>query len=317
MSQMHYKWQAIVLVFCALTARSRENLGQASEPMLPPEVLALPNGAHPPSYTDDRAVVVHAARAIILAVPTNWQVREMPWAREVRLAMAPGLPDTASELRDGMWLAYHHQSRVPTEADELRVFAMDRFQSIAPTDAEMVTTPTIVTVDERIAVRLGFDLRTSKGNHHGFFLLVAAPWGHCELQAMSPDQHWSRRESEFARIVDSLQLRPPKVLELPMTDQVRDAKPILGSWKSFRGRLRLWGDGRVSIVTDRPFEYTSDDGETHQGHEVTGRFEARGDLLMIVWDDNSKLNFRWRRQINRLLLTDHEGRTTQLRSILE
>ena len=32
---------------------------------------------------------------------------------------------------------------------------------------------------------------------------------------------------------------------------------ILGSWKSNSGRFRLYGDGSVALVADRPFLYTA------------------------------------------------------------
>ena len=46
-------------------------------------------------------------------------------------------------------------------------------------------------------------------------------------------------------------------------------------------------------------------------------FEAKEDLLLVEWKDGSKLNFRWKVKDGDLLLTDHEGRISKLRRIVE
>ncbi len=310
----------LVLILLGANPTSWEGFIRADEPTDSAEILRLPFEFDVPSNDDsgeDRTVVVHAGGTVVVAVPPAWEVREIPWAREIRLAIAESMPDAGNALRDGMWLAYHHQSNPPSEPHELEAFAMARFESIARGDTEALNPPTLVTVNGHAGVRMDFRRRTANADHRGFFLLAAATWGHCELYCMAPSQDWPRREREFSGIVSSLRLNRPQDPEPPTAEQVYDAELILGSWKSYRGRLRLFGDGRVSIVTDRPFEYTSDDNKTHEGREITGRFQARRDLLLVVWDDGSKLNFRWRQQGNRLLLTDHDGRMTQLRRILE
>ena len=50
---------------------------------------------------------------------------------------------------------------------------------------------------------------------------------------------------------------------------------------------------------------------------LAGRFRAKNDLLHVVWDDGSKLNFRWKLSGSALLLTDHEGQISQLQRLYE
>ena len=102
-----------------------------------------------------------------------------------------------------------------------------------------------------------------------------------------------------------------------MQAAVQSAQPIMGAWKALQSRLRLRRDGTVTIITDRPFTFASDGDDRVQGNEIKGNYVAHNDLIMITWDDRSKLNFRWRMHGDKLLLTDHEGKTTQLRRILE
>ena len=47
--------------------------------------------------------------------------------------------------------------------------------------------------------------------------------------------------------------------------------------------------------------------------QLTGRYQANGDLLLITWDDGSQLNYRWLVTDGDLMLTDHYGRVSQLR----
>ena len=265
----------------------------------------------------DRAVVVHAGGAVVLTTPASWDVREIPYRREIRLAVGPDLPASPSWPLDGIWLAHHYRSSVSGELAELTSFTRTRLQSIMRGRATTLGSPGEVSVAGHAAVRLDFGASTPTARTRGSFWVFVAPWGHCEVCAMTDDERWSELAEEFERIVSSLQLQPPQINTGLAASEVHDAESILGSWKSYRGLLRLSGDGRVSLLSDRPFSYTAADGSTQMGREIAGHFRARQDLLFIEWTDRSKLNFRWREQQNRLLLTDHNGRTTQLRRIIE
>ena len=133
-----------------------------------------------------------------------------------------------------------------------------------------------------------------------FFKMSTTTWG-------------GRRLVELERVVDDLRLVEPAAKPQHVRSPVSDAASILGSWKGHASRLRLRGDGTVAIVTDEPFRFTTKHGDQRRdGHGVTGRYAARDDLMFIEWEDNSKLNYRWRLRGDKLLLTDHEGHMTQL-----
>ena len=51
--------------------------------------------------------------------------------------------------------------------------------------------------------------------------------------------------------------------------------------------------------------------------ELTGTFLAQEGLLLVTWDDGSKLNYRWRLLGHDLLLTDHQGRISHLRRLIQ
>ena len=50
---------------------------------------------------------------------------------------------------------------------------------------------------------------------------------------------------------------------------------------------------------------------------LTGRFRARDDLILIFWDDGSKLNYQWRLHNGDFLLTDHTGQASQRQRFLD
>ena len=50
---------------------------------------------------------------------------------------------------------------------------------------------------------------------------------------------------------------------------------------------------------------------------LAGRFKVADDLLMVDYIDDSRSNYRWRIEGTELMLTDHEGRVSQLARIYE
>jgi hypothetical protein len=50
---------------------------------------------------------------------------------------------------------------------------------------------------------------------------------------------------------------------------------------------------------------------------LDGQFVAVGDLLFIAWRDGTRLNLRWYRNEDDLVLADHEGRVSRLKRLLE
>ncbi len=290
-----------------------------------PSVTAIPLPGRGPRtvFTAEpnlgEAVVIHAAGAVELTIPADWTVREVPAGRQIRLAILPFEPD-AETPSDGLWLSYHFDpDRHPQTPPQLVQLAAARLTAVTEEKAAPEE-PQFMNVGRFHAVRIPFTMAagvTSPINVRGFYLLFETDWGFCELHAMAPEVLYAKRENQFQSIVASMKLNAPSIKTEVQDPAVTDARPLIGSWKAFQSRLRLSGDGRVSIVTDQPFTLTAEAGERQQASEITGHFRAEKDVLWITWDDGSKLNFRWRIRNNRLLLTDHEGKMTQLRRILE
>ena len=114
-----------------------------------------------------------------------------------------------------------------------------------------------------------------------------------------------------------IKLTPPAVPEHNLPPQIASALAVVGSWKSFRSRLRFYKDGRVTILMDSAGAIRVDGTKPKKAERLIGTYQGQGDLVYVVWDDGSKLNFRWRVEGDRLLLTDHEGHVSQLRRLLE
>jgi hypothetical protein len=84
--------------------------------------------------------------------------------------------------------------------------------------------------------------------------------------------------------------------------------------------MQLHGDGRVQIWPDRPGAELTAFGVASSrpaSAALDGQFVAVGDLLFIAWRDGTRLNLRWYRNEDDLVLADHEGRVSRLKRLLE
>jgi hypothetical protein len=288
----------------------------------------------------DRDVVFHAAGAVEVRLPAGWHLWEVTQGREMRLVLSPspanalgGLPD------DGVWLTYHVRSL--TAADERGMHA-ELNEMLAR--RVRLATDNLATFGHQSALRIGpwpavkqeFDIATTEDRsssaavtHTGYHILSRTTWGICELHAVSPVAWFDRRAEQFDRIVADLILREPQHRPQSLSGEIRDAAPIIGTWRSYRSRVKLNSDGRIEIFPDKQITLpvaiqSSGEASNETAHEtakkilpLTGRFEARGDVLLVRWQDGSRLNYRWTLAGDELLLTDHDGQISQLRRILE
>lgn len=274
---------------------------------------------------EPQAIVMHAAGAVTLRVPAKWEIAELPVRREVRLLMTPERQLEERDRRAGIWLCFHYRQVVPSGLDELTAFAKRRHLEMEP--GAVHQTSAFRAIDGHEAIELTFQ---AEEGWRGRYLAIVLPWGYCELQAEAGTTRWETFQPVFERVISSLRFRPPREPRSEPIPETRDAVAILGTWKSYRGRFRLHPDGRVELVTDQPSSALgigeagvgetgalTDARRAREVSVISGRLRAQGDILFIEWDDGSKLNFRWRHERDRLLLTDHHGRTTQLRRILE
>lgn len=274
---------------------------------------------------DLRDLVFFAGGAIELRVPLNWQVREWPRAREMRLLVSPGeFSGGLQPPHDGIWLSVLAQPTAqPLSPEQLADYVARRCRNGAEDRTTLQQTDWIQLAGQR-AWRQTFAVDVPEAGGTGESLRVVAahwaipmPWGIVELQARAPEPLGSQRFADWDLLLESLVLRAPEMNRSPAVANVAEAEPILGSWRSFRGTMRLHPDGRIVIASDPDRFARLDDESRPRPKAISGHFESRQDLLLVQWDDGSKLNFRWRLADGRLLLTDHEGKTSQLRRIWE
>ena len=296
-------------------------------------LFASPPATDPQSVIDatlTRDVVTIAGGAVAFRLPAGWFATEVPHRREVRVLLTSDKPRRRkSRLVDGIWLTYHVVPRQQTAEviTELNAMAVKRLGTISKTapsvlhnfTANIDNWPSVITELGDANAKLDDAQRhlTSNGQH----VLIRTNWGFVEFYAIAPSELISQRQASWKFVLDSLRLSPLPPLPVAKTPDVVSASPILGSWKSYRARLHLNGQGEIAINFDRPriasIEINGSNESSRKIVRLSGRFRARDDLILITWDDGSKLNYRWRLHNGELLLTDHTGQVSQLRRLVD
>ena len=152
----------------------------------------------------------------------------------------------------------------------------------------------------------------------GQHLLVRTDWGIVELHASAPTPRADRLGKELERLVSGLQLAAPLHPAESINNAACLATPVLGTWRSATGVMRLHGDARIEVVPDRPVSGASTrPGELRPSRIMTGRFSATQDTLLVTWEDGSQTNIRWKLVHDELRLVDHEGRASRLKRLME
>ncbi len=242
--------------------------------------------------------------------------------REVRLVLAPHPLAKGSKVpSDGMWITFHlrqDSSRLGEQqlAEMLAARLKSTMRGHSPELGDMQSSS-----EPSLEVRRPFSYSIGQAatSQRGVHLLIRIDAGIVEMQAAWPSGNEAVRMREFESVRRSLTFHHRRTENEQVAPQALDARDALGSWKAYRSRLRLDGDGRVTIRPDGVHQASFEDQPVAGARNglLTGRFQADGDLLFVIWDDGSRLNFRWRRQGDNLLLTDHDGQMSQLRRILE
>lgn len=262
--------------------------------------------------------VTFAGGAIEIEVPADWSIAEVPDGRTVRLMAGPTpLPRRPERLRHGIWLTFQH--RLPGLSED-RVLDRDL-------------------VEERMRLAQGFsvqmldlqqtqisgcdvlqaDFRAPAASPEpalaGVHVIGRTAFGWLELHAVYPQRQGGVPGRVIEQVLASLVLKAPTA-PAPGGDKQAERAP-LGTWKAYRSVLRILPEGAIRLTFDRRGTYvTTANGGLHydaQRTQLDGRYQLRGDLLEVTWEDGSRQNFRWR--ISRrgdLLLTDHHGRIAQL-----
>lgn len=304
---------------CLLGACAARCGGQTSSPRLArlPEVIriAQANDAHPEGAVQAEAgdSLSFGAGAVQLSPIRDWWIREVPQGRDIFLVMSPEPPKRLPD--DGIWLTYHvaEPTTLPV-SDELRGKLLSRLR--ATTDrAAKFSEASEFQIDSwpGIAVEFLIPASSSTPPLQGRHVLVRTDWGIFELHASAPRDQFDARSAMWAGLWKSIRLEAPKAKAEPVAQTTRDAAAVVGSWKSYRSRMRLRGNGTIEIVPDSVNLLI----DPNSPQLLRGTYQARGDLLYVTWTDGSRLNFRWRSRQGDLFLTDHEGQISQLKRLLE
>jgi hypothetical protein len=284
-------------------------------------------------------LLLFAAGAVEAPAPRGFWVWELPRGREVQLAFSPHPPRTLdAPPAVGFWIGYHVRPRPTTNQNrELTDFIALRLGDLAPQATPVAEARTFY-LGDWLAVEQDFSLpavasdgsrdpaRTAAASEEanriwGRHIAARTPWGIFEVHARAPLESAHGSAAELADWLSRVKLNPPREETLETRGWTADAEPILGCWKAYRSRMRLFGDGRIEILSDAPSLVIPDDAEQPvpppRRELLIGQFRAQGDLLFVEWQDGSPLNLRWKLHQGELLLTDHDGQTSRLLRIYE
>jgi len=288
--------------------------------------LALAGSAHcaeatelfapPPAIDDDRDIVTFAAGAIELALPPAWVATEVNVGREVRLYITPDpLAERAPAMQSQVWVTYHVRP-ADMRPGELAAFAASRVRRTAPAEATLGLTSNVIIAGRR-ALRREFHI--ARGDIDGEHFVVPVDWGVVEIQSQLPVKSVADR-AVVRDMLAAVVLGRPVVRREPSRSETRDATSVIGTWKAERSRMTLTGGGQIVLEYHAHGRGQIDLATARvvsPPRRLEGRYEARGDLLLVTWEDGSRLNMRWQTADGDLLLTDHHGRISQLKRLLD
>lgn len=272
----------------------------------------------------DRASVSYAGGVVRLSIPSSWNVSELPVRDEIRLVLTPGpVPQRMSDLTDGMWLSFRYRefpSRPSRE--EVASLLARRLCEVLPPDTQLEQTSEQTLSDyhglrQRFVV-LAADSTTVRAR--GTYMLFASRHGLLDIHIIIPEEAAADRKEAVQQVLDSLKLADP-VLPMPkLAPELADSAGAIGTWKANDFRLTFGPAGRVAIVHDGAKSFALDaNGYLDYRRNLrrrAGTFSAAGDILKVVWEDGSLLNYRWLTRNGRLYLTDHYGRVSRLERLL-
>ncbi len=275
--------------------------------------------------TDDRDVVFFAADSVEFKLPYGWNVQETPWLRDVYLQLGPQAQFSRDphDLAGGVWLKYRPE-RAPKPNRNLQADLNVRLQAAVAT-MPRIGEPQTVDIGGYTGLLQEFSMPLADGTlRPAAHLVVITQWGVFELRAMEsgPNSHFASVGT--SEILKSLQFHshaPGIGMGKPPQASATAATPIFGSWKAINGRMQILRDGRLALELDRKQVIRFDESGYPKFRDpnvvIIGRYDAKDDLLQVTWEDGSQTNYRWDLQGENLLLTDHEGRVSQLAPVFD
>lgn len=267
----------------------------------------------PVAQVDERDWVFFAADSFEAPVPPTWQVHEAAFGRDVRMLLTPSLDGKGRLPDDGLWVSY---SVDPVQQNRpLETILRERVM-VHTNETAAIAKPQRTSLGGHPAVFSELSEYRGQVKFEGGHLLIAAPWCLFEVHWTYPVAVGAERRPLVQKWLSEINFTPPEKPRGQLPPHVAPASAVVGAWKAYRSRLKFEADGRVVVLIDPP-RITRVDASAKKPEQLVGTYHGQGDLLYVVWDDGSKLNFRWRVEGDRLLLTDHEGQVSQLRKLLE
>lgn len=259
-------------------------------------------------------LVFFAADSFEASVPPAWQVSEATMGRDVRLVLSPSSYEGNQLPDDCIWVSYTVDEQMRRR--EIGQLLQQRVRAHSGVELRGESTRRIHVSGHPAVLAEYKEPRPGMALEAGH-LLIATPWCLYEVHWSYPGKIAELRRPMIERWLGSVKLGQPQQPARQLPAELASAAEVVGSWKAYRSRMRFFGDGRVLIQMDPP-RYTRLNGKPQPKPErLVGTFQGQGDVLYVRWDDGSQLNFRWRVDGDRLLLTDHEGQVSQLRRLLE
>lgn len=265
-----------------------------------------------------------AAGAVEAHLPEGWRFRQSPYGREKRCTFF--LPNARSQdgrTQVAMWMTYHAVART-AEAPEPELTRWIQVRRVLATgSSSTVHEARWMRIDGWPAVSQDFAIAASPETRGliGQHVLVRTDWGILEAFAAAPAGDWNVVGPGFNELLGLVRLRAPLMDSDAITSAAQLATPILGAWRTERGTLRLRGSAQLEFISDE--RSPADVGlalPVHSrqcGNRVAGHFTAQSNRLIVIWEDGSLANFRWKSQQDELTLIDQDGRVSQLKRLLE
>lgn len=265
------------------------------------------------SQSDDRDWLFFARESLEAPVPLGWHVREAAFGRDVRMVLTPVKVVGSRLPKNVIWVSCSVDPRLrKLQLSELLKNRIDAHLASA-----RVNPPKTTMLNGKPAVSSTFFEERSDGAVEGGHLLVATDWAIYEIHWAYPIELAKSQRQLVQDWLGEIEFRRPREQKQQLAPAILAAADVVGSWKAYHSRIRFFPDGRVVIIRDPIRMIRVDVATPERMEKLVGSFRGHEDLLHVVWDDGSKLNFRWRVDGDRLLLTDHEGRVSQLRQLLE
>jgi hypothetical protein len=231
------------------------------------------------------------------------------------------VPDEPQRLERGLWIA-HHRIEVK-QGRSLQAELRERLPRALPVSFRPTGPLQAMRVNGYPALKQNVEIAAATVDalpRRGSYVLVGTPWGVLEVLGTTAAYGADEVRAGLKMALTSLRCHAPSALPPASAPGIADARGVLGSWKGPEGSLHFLPGGQVRLERDAVTTVATS-GQANDGlprpEPMDGSFTAEGDVIRVVWDDGSKLNYRWRAQGNDLLIMDHTGESSRLTRLFD